>query len=395
MQNGTWIYRPVPRDLGIFGVSTDLTSGMLDLQDISRQLSELARNERPEFDRLRAAHALAQDVLREFGKVWEDYSIDKLERKDKALVARPHEDPTGSWPAPERPVPITAVATDGSQVFPDPHYMLTCCLVNVSRIAFQYGTAEPPVMEARARVASRVVPHIRQPLTVDLVAAWRDQLETEDLLDTAVEARRSGRPIVAIADGTLIRWTLQGIDSSQTKEFFLTAFTQTLSKFRHESIPICAYVSLPNSTEVANLLRIYRNREDLAGLRDRDIYATRLAAGHRSALFESASLIKAEYDSEDQIFFFYVCVDGDIGRVEIPRWVAHEEKLVDLIHTVVVSECAKGNGYPMILTEAHERAVVRANERDTFYFILERELAKSGIHLTHSRKAQSKRRPVI
>lgn len=338
---------------------------------------------------------MAQQSLEEYNLDWKDQPLDEKARGVKWLVARPGEPPAQSWRAPDRPAPCTAVATDGSQIFPDPHYTLECCLVNVSRIAFQYGTAEPPVMDAVAKVAIREIPQISQAITQKLVTAWRDQLELEMLLDAARSARRPERPLVAVADGTLIRWMLQAIEEKPIEQHFIGEFTALLSEFRTDEIPICAYTSLPNATEVANLLRLVSGKDHLAGLRDRQIFAGRLKPGERSALFESSSHIKREYNRDDQVFFFYVCVDSDIGRVEVPRWVASEPALVNLIHAFVVSECAKGGGYPMILMEAHERAVVRTGEREAFYRILERELAKAGIYLMHSRKTQSKRRPVI
>ena len=368
---------------------------LLNLQDIAQQVSVLVERERPVFARLRTALEVAQEALNNETRVRDKHWINKNARGVPWLVARPSEPPAQSWPAPTRPVPFTAVATDGSQIFPDPHYTLECCLVQVSRIAFQYGTREPPVMEADVQVAIREIPQVGQAITPRLVTAWRDQLELEVLLAAARQARRPHRPLVAIADGTLIRWMLQAIEEKQIEQHFIARFTELLAKFRSEQIPICAYTSLPNATEVANLLRLVTENEALAGLKDRHVFAGLLKPGERSALFESSSHIKKAYDPEDQVFFFYVGVDGDMGRVEIPRWVARDEVLVNRIHAFIVSECAKGNGYPMILTEAHEKAVIRAGERDLFYIMLKRELAKTGVNLMQSRKAQSKRRPVV
>ncbi|MDE2730866.1 MAG: DNA double-strand break repair nuclease NurA [Bacteroidota bacterium] len=369
------------------------TQPLLNLQDIAQQVSALVERERPEFTRLRTALAQAKQALLDYDHG--HYPIEEKAREVPWLVARPMQSPAQSRPAPARPAPFTAVAADGSQIFPDPHYTLECCLVQVSRIAFQYGTGEPPVMEADAQVAIREILQLRQALTPRLVTAWRDQLELEGLLAAARAARRPDRPLVAIADGTLIRWMLQAIEEQQIEEQFIARFTELLSEFRREQIPICAYTSLPNATEVTNLLRLVSENEDLVGLRDRHVFAELLLPGERSALFESSSHIKKAYDPDDQVFFFYVSVEGDIGRVEVPRWVAENEVLVNLLHAFIVSECTKGNGYPMILTEAHEKAVIRAGERDLFYFMLERELAKSGVNLMESRKVQSKRRPVV
>ena len=49
----------------------------------------------------------------------------------------------------------------------------------------------------------------------------------------------------------------------------------------------------------------------------------------------------------------------------------------------------------MILSEAHERAVIRARERDLFYDMVEREMSTAGLRYTGSRKQASKRRPRV
>jgi NurA-like 5'-3' nuclease len=76
-------------------------------------------------------------------------------------------------------------------------------------------------------------------------------------------------------------------------------------------------------------------------------------------------------------------------------WVAADAGLLDLVHATILSECEKGDGYPMILSEAHERAVIRARERDLFYGMLEREMNVAGLRHTGSRKQASKRQPKV
>jgi hypothetical protein len=165
---------------------------------------------------------------------------------------------------------------------------------------------------------------------------------------------------------------------------------------------------MPGGTEVINLLRVHNGEtadtppdaeDSLAGLTDRWLFEQTLAPGERSALFESASRIQRAY-GESRICFFYLGIPAasglaEVGRVEVPQWLADDPALVDLVHAVVLSECEKGGGYPMILSEAHERAVIRAHEKALFYEMLEREMAGAGLPYSGSRKAASKRRPMV
>jgi len=75
--------------------------------------------------------------------------------------------------------------------------------------------------------------------------------------------------------------------------------------------------------------------------------------------------------------------------------VADDASLVDRIHATVLRECSKGDGYPLALSEAHERAVVRAPEREAFFRLVERRLQQSGLSPTNSRKRRSKQRPRV
>ncbi len=44
----------------------------------------------------------------------------------------------------------------------------------------------------------------------------------------------------------------------------------------------------------------------------------------------------------------------------------------------------------MILSETHERAVIRASDREIFYMPLECEMVRQGLNVQYSRKALSK-----
>ena len=117
-------------------------------------------------------------------------------------------------------------------------------------------------------------------------------------------------------------------------------------------------------------------------------------------MFGSTSHIQREYPEGNEICYFYVKVPvsdavQEIARVEIPAWVADDEDHVDLIHSVLLAECRKGSGYPLILSEAHERAVIRAHERDAFQRLLAQTLRRAGVFTSGSRKRESKRRPKV
>lgn len=386
---------------------------MLDLNRLHQQIADFNTYQSAEQARLadRLEHACA--AFEACHDTWE--LLRERVRTEQAgwLVPGLREAPAGSFSCGTRPTPITVVATDGSQVYPDRHVEPTCYLINISRIAFQYGTLERPLMESvpdfryRRDEMADVLEEGLEAATADVVSALRDEQELHALLATALECRIGQRPIVAVADGTLIRWMLGGLQNRALTDRLIARYTEILDGFRCEGIPVCSYISMPGNTEVVNLVRLHLDEHrtpppperSLAGLPDRWLFERRLRPGERSATFESASHIQRAYGEANRICYFYLCLparDGtEIGRVEVPQWVADDPALLDLVHAVLLSECEKGDGYPMILSEAHERAVVRAHEKALLYDVLERQLTASGLRFNASRKQASKRRPVV
>ncbi len=452
---------------------------MLDLSQLQEPLQRATQSQ-SETRKLRVRQVdRALTTLRSVGDEWDELQREVEAAQPRRLVAALRSHPTTQRIAPDRPAEVTVIATDGSQIYPDRHVEPAYFLLNVGRVAFHYGTTEAPVLDA--------VPDLRFPddldahfdevlatMTTEVVSALRDEQELAELLTLAQEEQRDGRDLVALADGTLIRWMLRGMQNREVEQELIARYTKMLSGFMEFGLPVASYVSMPGNTEVINLLRFYLGeldedidrwrseqrseqhpnqqsnqpstrgseepvrdgdsagehaggdgmqvREDaaayqssvsglgeeeeppleppLSGLLDRHLFSEMLAPGERSAVFGSTSHIQREYPEGNEICYFYVRVPvndavQEIARVEIPAWVADDERHVDLIHSVLLAECRKGSGYPLILSEAHERAVIRAHERDAFQRLLDQTLRCAGVPTSGSRKRQSKRRPKV
>jgi hypothetical protein len=392
---------------------------MLDLRQLRDQLSDFEEQQTDRQDRREAqrerAHALLEVCHEHRPEVREAVTTAQPRR----LVAEMREPPAATHTAPERPSPITVVATDGSQIDPDRHVEPPFFLLNVGRVAFQYGTTEEPHLDSTPTLQFRepLAARFDAPLDTipsELVSALRDERELSQLLDVATTARVPERPLVALADGTLIRWMIRGMDDERLEDELIARYTEHLEGFRDEGLALASYVSRPASTEVVNLLRFVGGDLDAAppelaervppaprldGLLDRHVLDAVLDPGARSAVFGSASHIQGEYPTGTDIAFFYLTVPGpaggELGRVEVPRWVAEDPALLDRVHATVLRECRKGEGYPLVLSEAHERAVVRGSEREAFFRLMERRLRRAGLDPTGSRKRRSKQRPRV
>ncbi len=393
---------------------------MLDLSRLRDQLDSFQDYEAEVRDRRVEQRKRARAVLRACAERWTEVQAAVEAAEPRRLVAALRESPARTASAPKRPTPITVVATDGSQIYPDRHVDPMFFLLNVSQVGFQYGTREEPLLdtEPRLRFQDDLSAHVDEVLgtmTTELVSALRDEMELELLLAAAQTAQVDDRPLLAIADGTLIRWMIRGMNNEAAEERLIARYTEYLQAFQRDGVPLASYVSMPATTEVVNLLRfavgelgapapedvsVPSETPPLDGLLDRHVFDAVLDPGERSATFGSTSHIQRSYPTGSEVCYFYLkgaspTGAGEMGRVEVPQWVADDPELVDRIHATVLRECEKGDGYPLALSEAHERAVIRGSEREAFFRLIERRLRRAGLSPTDSRKRRVKRHPRV
>ena len=94
---------------------------------------------------------------------------------------------------------------------------------------------------------------------------------------------------------------------------------------------------------------------------------------------------------EHRIYFFYLRSGEEIARIEVPQWVAENDNLLGLAHSLVLDQCQRGDGYPVALSEAHEQAVVTGADRENFWELVESSLMEQHLPSPGSAKSFSKR----
>ncbi len=348
---------------------------MLQLQTIYPHLERFSAKVATEQKNLSRLKEVLEEVFDEhsdFVKMWRAFP----ESLQSTIAPRLIESPSKRVPCPKREAVFTICSADGSQIYPQP--MLNFCLLNFSQICFHIGTEEPPFLTTYSKLYDAdeffeaYFKHTKPKegedkgsetskarIAIDQVNALRQTKELSALLHVAKNKRVQGRPILALADGTLICWTLKNADVLR-KEFI-----EKLSQFREENIPLLAYKSLPETRSVAKALEhLAAEKLEQAGihpelLTDSEIFQTFLTKGARSAVFESRSdIVREHYLNPDKVYFFYLHTGKEIARIEFPAW-CYEHGWVDFMHAVMMDDLEKGKGYPMTLTEAHEHAVVK------------------------------------
>lgn len=340
--------------------------------------------------------------------------------------------------------PYTVIATDGSQIAPDYHHIAPWYVINTGCALFRY---DPPEGRERFRLTSQPllkpprrnagVDEGENPATADARASavgFSGRIEIERLkaeLDLAAQTLREeadpGRTVLLL-DGPLVQWRMiTDLKGDEQKEI-IASFRDLLETARERRSAVAGFISRSRSVEWVTLLRftlcpevasrgalcslcreslLRRNTEppkeahhaSLAGLRDvalAEEVLKPLGAGSRTEVVQlRSSRWRQITGGEDGAGFFYLHTGTEVARVELPQWVWEDAELLDLLHAALCDQCDSGRGYPMVLSEAHEAAVVRAADRHTFYALIERILNEhTEFEAITSAKAESKRRPL-
>ena len=387
----------------------------LDLLALGGQVRVMAQavgdDVRGFLDRLRAARAL----LAAESADWEFWADDVEEKRLKLgwLVAKPLEPMVAIYDLPPVPAAYAIAASDGSQIDVDRHGIVDCWVINIGRAALVYGPDASFRADTRPTLGyldNDLVledPKTRReyPVTGPVLAAHRDLYEGLQLAELALTLPPE-LPRVALQDGTLIRWALQGFDP-WLRDHFLGDYLSVLAEMEALRCPLASYLSRPRSPEVTGLVQFLHVRGDAErwkvdyprrsdspyrGVSDHLLFGDLLRDGQRSARFQSMSRINVEsYPPPHTIQFFYLKVGREVARVEFPAWVGDE--WLDLLHAVVYDQCRRGLGYPAVLQRAHEQAVIHEADRRQLQALVERLFARQDIVPLRSAKAVSKLSP--
>jgi hypothetical protein len=393
----------------------------LDLSALSRQVRAMSGSLATEATDKQDRQTLALGRYLEESDAYADWAqAADLSRETSAwLLARPIEPLNTTRDLPARPAEYALIATDGSQIDVERHGMAACYVINIGRVFLRYGASPAAKLSSRPLLYFRdedlyLSDGVRRiPIEGNYLAAKRDIEEGVALGELADEflLLRGHTPAIALQDGTLVRWTLAGAEKF-VQEQFLRPYLAYLDAMRDRGIPVASYISRPRAPEVAGTIRLMLCPDvDLAhgrgakcsdcsdaaanrapscmvcqGLTDAEILADMLADGQRGPLFASMSRINVEAYGPHLIHFFYMRVGREVARVELPKWVAEDRAKVDLIHTLIYDQCAKGQGYPVALARADRRA---------FLGIVESSLLRAELPASDSRKRESKERQAL
>ena len=397
-------------------MSLDLTKTAAQLEGLTAELRAASTAR---------AHALAKALGRL--ATAEPARVEERRREGKAtwLVAGLSAGALGGG-TPPVPLPVdhVVVSVDGSHIDVDRHSPARCYLINTGHVMLRYGElpdarlwSTPALNASPDDLVLRDESGLReQPIEGPLLGMVRTVAEVEALADAVAEAP-AGLPMLALLDGSLIMWGLSGqaypehVRTKLLDDGLLPALDRLRDMTKDRTLAVASYVSLPRSADVVNALRLdacpyptvncdqhcrgvaagQRPCDEVAGMTDGDLFSVALEPGERSAVFSTTSTIVEASYREHQVRFFYLNVGDEVARVELPAWCADDERALGFAHAALLSQTAKGHGYPVALQEAHEQAVVSGADREHFALLVEAAMAQEHLPTRTSQKARSKR----
>ena len=400
-------------------MSLDLSSTALQIDQMALEL-KARQGER----RLRLESAL------EAAKSFDVAEYERRRQKSKVTLAWSvpvaSDSPTARYAPPPVPEGFRVVAVDGSHIDVDRHTPARCFLINIGVSILAYGSQPDARLSSQPRlyahddelvIRDKSPSHQVQAIEGTVLGAKRAVEEIKALVQV-VSDLPPDTPTLALLDGSLMLMGLVGHGFSDfvLRELIEEGFIQALEELRQMAsrrpLSVASYISLPRSAEVVNGLRLSVCPYEVAdcqrhcgtiapgerpcdasaqGLMDRELFFEMLEPGERSGVFASTSRLVEDYYRGHGVHFFYIHAGEEIGRIEVPSWVAEDEALLGLAHTLVVDQCRRGPGYPTSLMEAHEQAVVTGADRRFFVEQVEDTLSDQHVPVYTSEKNRSKR----
>ena len=351
-------------------------------------------------------------------------------RQRPYLAAEVSESLLGAYPPADPPADWAVAAVDGSHIDVDRHLPVACYLLNFGGCVLTYGSQPDATLFSHPHLAvNQEELYITNPgnrnqeelISGAVLGLVRTVKELDTLADT-VEQCPPSLPVLGLVDGSLVMWPLSGQAHPQfVKDEIigsgLIPAMRRLEKMADERpVALAAYVSYPRSAEALNAVRVSLCPNDVSACAqscnnrrsaqqpcnnandflDRDLFERLLELGWRSPVYKTNSSVSRDsYDEANKVHFFYVNAGEEIGRVEIPQWVAKNETLLSLTHSLVWDQCQRGQGYPVAISESHEQAVVSAGDRRVFRRMLTDSLERQGLSAATSQKDRSKRSPWV
>lgn len=371
----------------------------LDFSSLQDQVDTFSENEKAFHHLLEEQITQALQALKKFSlNIREMRTAGEMESKRIALPFR--ENPNRVFSSHTTPSEYNLVCADGSQIIPDPHDAPLFALLNVGIVQMSSKDAVVTPTTISQLYQHHELYIENELIGEDILNLDRDVLEMRLLSEHSCKLPGT---TVALRDGLLELYHEPRSEKAYRERF--SRYHGYLNDMQRKDIITAGYVDKPRSQMLAALLRVCSAQESqdqptgsfFPDVIDRQLFEQILKAGERSAIFENHTIANGARGDLEKMpsYFFYLNVSQNkkawIVRVEIPQWVAADEKKVAVLHQVLLEQCAimGSRPYPYYLHRAHETALVRQSEKEELKKQIERTLIQKEVPLEEGSYKQS------
>jgi NurA domain len=221
-------------------------------------------------------------------------------------------------------------------------------------------------------------------------------METERLIQYMVD-RAGNETCLAFFDGSLVATFADAFDQ-ETRGVYVRCVRQLLQASETHRVPVVGYIDTSTARDLTEMLGQLWDLPEAKSIHDAQLLnrgKTKMEWGDRTPLFlcQRAGILDLYQDQADKIAFCYLKTNRDSYpvRLELPLWV-YEAGWSDRILDWVRGEVIIGSGYPYVIETADQVAVLKNEDRQVFFRLLQDWAEESDLTLRLSRKMVSKAR---
>ena len=285
---------------------------------------------------------------------------------------------------------ISVFGADGSSVEADRDLPLEFSAINIGFININYG--ENPSAEFDESLTfypnNKDIPEVDSKLLSDInaMSALRHVLELEFLIEKMSQSK-SPNIKIGFVDGNLYpNFALSHITNIAFKQFLykrLDEIARKIINLSKNNTYIISYNSNPNSVHISSKLK----GKYAAELNDSGVFENLLNINERSDIF--TEIPEEEISELKPVSFSFIKNYKELSKIEFLNG-SIDNEVMNKILPIIISQVEKGKGYPKILIESHEHAVISQSDRAALNTLIEKELNFLNINYTTSQKQQSK-----
>jgi hypothetical protein len=290
---------------------------------------------------------------------------------------------------------ISTFAVDGSQIYPSKDFSIPVALVQIG----WYENSHLPSGEYEKDIDLDVLtPNDLRVGRGDLadrrVNLRRFEMETDRIIQY-LEERSGSEASLAFFDGSLMASFAEAFDE-ETQNFYVKCIRRLLQASEDYRVPVVGYVDTSTARDLTEMLQRLCNLPEGKAIHDAQLLnrsKQKMQWGDRTPLFvcQRAGIRSLYYEQSDQIAFTYLKTNRDSypARIEMPVWV-YEMGWHDRVLDWVRAEIVIGGGYPYVIETADQVAVLKNEDRQMFYRLLQEWAEQENLQLRLSRKMVSK-----